>query len=178
MNDIVAPSAGQIGRSLQRIEARAKVTGRAEYIHNLRLSGMLHAKTCCSTIPHGHIRHIDGAAAEAIAGVHRVVTGKDILAVIPDPYFGGLSRPADPGARQGVPCRRSSRSKASRRNCWLPTSDSPLEGEGFEPSVRRREDNVFFDSPVQFGNSPSTASFGTGTTGPVVAMAPTFLDGL
>jgi CO/xanthine dehydrogenase Mo-binding subunit len=89
MNDIVAPSAGQIGRSLQRIEARAKVTGRAEYIHNLRLPGMLHTKTCCSTIPHGHIRHIDGAAAEAIAGVHRVVTGKDIHAVIPDPYFGG-----------------------------------------------------------------------------------------
>ncbi len=88
MNDIVPPSAGQIGRSLPRIEARAKVAGRAEYIHNLRLPGMLHAKICRSTIPHGHIRHIDGSAAAAMAGVHRVVTGKDILAVIPDPYFG------------------------------------------------------------------------------------------
>jgi CO/xanthine dehydrogenase Mo-binding subunit len=88
MNDIVAPSAGQIGRSLPRIEARAKVTGRAEYIHNLRLPNMLHAKICRSVIPHGHIRHIDGSAAAAMAGVHRVVTGKDILAVIPDPYVG------------------------------------------------------------------------------------------
>src|SRR5262244_3983880 len=34
-------SAGQIGRSLPRVEARAKVTGRAEYIYNLRLPGML-----------------------------------------------------------------------------------------------------------------------------------------
>jgi len=101
MNDIVAPSAGQIGRSLPRIEARAKVTGRAEYIHNLRLPGMLHAKICRSVIPHGHIRHIDGAAAAAMAGVHRVVTGKDILAVIPDPYFGPAFH-ADAGVPVGA----------------------------------------------------------------------------
>ena len=92
MNDIVAPSAGQIGRSLQRIEARAKVTGRAEYIHNLRLPGMLHAKTCCSR------------------------------------------------SWRSARCAMSAflKKKASRRNYWLPTSDSPLEGYGFEPSVPRR----------------------------------------
>jgi CO/xanthine dehydrogenase Mo-binding subunit len=80
--------AGQIGRSLPRLEGRAKVTGRAEYVHNLRLPGMLYAKIFRSTIAHGRIRRIDVAAARALPGVHRVVTGPDILAVIPDPYYG------------------------------------------------------------------------------------------
>ncbi len=86
MNDVMP--AGQIGRSLPRVEARAKVTGRAEYIHNLRLPGMLYAKIARSTIPHGRIKRIDASAAAAMPGVHSVVTGEDILKVIPEPYFG------------------------------------------------------------------------------------------
>jgi CO/xanthine dehydrogenase Mo-binding subunit len=88
MSDTKTMPAGQIGRSLPRVEARAKVTGRAEYIHNLRLPGMLHAKIARSTIPHGRILGIDTGAAKAMPGVHSVVIGEDILAVIPDPYFG------------------------------------------------------------------------------------------
>ena len=57
----------QIGRSLPRVEARAKVTGTAEYIHNLRLPGMLFGKIDRSTMPHGRIRRIDTAAAAATA---------------------------------------------------------------------------------------------------------------
>ena len=33
----------QVGRSVPRLESRAKVTGRAEYTHTMRLPGMLHA---------------------------------------------------------------------------------------------------------------------------------------
>jgi len=79
---------GQIGRSLPRVEARAKVTGRAEYIHNLRLPGMLWAKIARSTVPHARIRGIDARDARAMPGVHSVITGEDIRAVIPEPYFG------------------------------------------------------------------------------------------
>ena len=88
MSDAKTMPAGQIGRSLPRVEARQKVTGRAEYIHNLRLPGMLHAKIARSAVPHGRIKGIDTSAAKAMPGVHSVVTGEDILAVIPDPYFG------------------------------------------------------------------------------------------
>ncbi len=88
MSDAPRIAAGQIGRSLPRVEARAKVTGAAEYIHNLRLPGMLHGKIARSTIPHGRIRHIDTRAAAAIAGVYRIVTGADIRTVIAEPYFG------------------------------------------------------------------------------------------
>ncbi len=56
MSETTQITSGQIGRSLPRVEARAKVTGSAEYIHNLRLPGMLHAKICRSAVPHGRIR--------------------------------------------------------------------------------------------------------------------------
>ena len=78
----------QIGRSLPRLEAREKVSGRAEYTHNLSLPGMLHAKIFRSTIAHGRIKSIDVSAAKKVPGVHRVVTIEDIKTVIPNPYYG------------------------------------------------------------------------------------------
>jgi CO/xanthine dehydrogenase Mo-binding subunit len=79
---------GAVGRSVPRLEAKAKVTGRAEYVHNLRLSGMLVGKIFRSTVAHGRIRRIDVSAAAATEGVYRVVTGEDVKAVIPHPYYG------------------------------------------------------------------------------------------
>src|SRR6201996_3789530 len=78
----------QIGRSIPRLEARAKVTGRIEYAHNLRLPGMLFGKLFRSTVAHGRIRAIDTSVAVAMRGVVRVVTGEDIRALIPSPYYG------------------------------------------------------------------------------------------
>src|SRR5215475_5355485 len=78
----------QVGRSLPRLEARDKVTGRAEYVHNMRLPGMLYGKIFRSTIAHGRIRSIDVEAARAHPGVARVVTGEDIRKIIPRPYYG------------------------------------------------------------------------------------------
>ena len=37
----MATSTAAVGRSIPRLEAHAKVTGRAEYVHNLRVPGML-----------------------------------------------------------------------------------------------------------------------------------------
>ena len=83
------PQAGrQVGRSLPRIEARAKVTGRAEYTHPMRLAGMLHAKIFRSTVAHGRIISIDASAARKMPGVHCVITSEDVRKVIPEPYYG------------------------------------------------------------------------------------------
>jgi len=79
---------GPIGSSIPRLEGQAKVTGRAEYVHNLRLPGMLHGKIARSTVAHGRIRRIDVTAARAVPGVHRILTAEDIRAVIPEPYYG------------------------------------------------------------------------------------------
>ena len=78
----------QIGRSLPRTEGRDKVTGRAEYVHTMRLPGMLHAKIFRSTVAHGRIKSIDVSAARKVPGVYRVVTADDVCKVIPDPYYG------------------------------------------------------------------------------------------
>jgi len=82
------PAAKQVGRPLDRLEAKAKVTGRAEYIHNLTLPRMLHAKILRSTVAHGRIVSIDTTQARAMKGVHSVITSEDVLKVIPEPYFG------------------------------------------------------------------------------------------
>src|SRR5215470_6756318 len=78
----------QVGRSIPRLEAHQKVTGRADYVHNLHLPNMLHGKIFRSTVPHGRIKRIDTGAARALAGVNRVVTIDDILRLIPHPYYG------------------------------------------------------------------------------------------
>src|SRR5690242_12713066 len=78
----------QVGRSIARLEARQKVTGRAEYVHNLHLPNMLHGKIFRSTVPHGRIRSIDTSAARALGGVRHVITIDDILRLIPHPYYG------------------------------------------------------------------------------------------
>jgi CO/xanthine dehydrogenase Mo-binding subunit len=80
--------AGQVGRSLPRLEAKAKVTGRVEYVHNLVLPGMLHAKVFRSTLAHGRLLGVDTAAAAAVEGVHGIFTGDDIKKIIPNPYYG------------------------------------------------------------------------------------------
>ncbi len=79
---------GQIGRSIPRLEAREKVTGRAEYTHLMRLPGMLYGKIFRSTVPHGRIKSVDVSAAKKIPGVFRVITADDVIKVIPQPYYG------------------------------------------------------------------------------------------
>lgn len=79
---------GQIGRSAPRVEGKAKVSGRAQYVHSMQLPGMLYGKIFRSTVAHGRIRHIDVSAARSVKGVHCVVTADEVRRVIPDPYYG------------------------------------------------------------------------------------------
>ena len=80
--------AGQVGRSVPRLEGHAKVTGHADYVHNLHLPGMLYGKIFRSTMPHARIKRLDVSAARAAPGIHRVVTCEDIRTIIPNPYYG------------------------------------------------------------------------------------------
>ena len=79
---------GQVGRSVPRLEGAAKVTGRAEYVHNIRLPKMLIGKIFRSTVAHGRIKSLDvsrgeGAARRLSRGHHR--RHQD---VIPNPFYG------------------------------------------------------------------------------------------
>src|SRR5688572_7322852 len=83
-----AAESAQVGRSVPRLESWLKVTGRAEYVHNLRLPGMLYGKIFRSTVSHGRIKRIDVSIAQAHAGVYRVVTAQDVKKIVPEPYYG------------------------------------------------------------------------------------------
>jgi CO/xanthine dehydrogenase Mo-binding subunit len=79
---------GEVASSVRQFEGPAKVTGEIDYIGNLALAGMLHGKIVRSTRPHAVIDKIDTTAAQDSDGVRHVITGADILRVMPEPYSG------------------------------------------------------------------------------------------
>ncbi|MBV2234105.1 MAG: xanthine dehydrogenase family protein molybdopterin-binding subunit [Sterolibacterium sp.] len=69
-----------VGKEVKRIEDPSLVTGQMEFIDNVALPGMLHAAILRSPHPHARIVSINTAAAEALPGVHAVLTGVDVKA--------------------------------------------------------------------------------------------------
>ena len=67
-----------IGVSLPRLDAKGKVTGATLYAADLYMPGMLHIRALRSPHPHARIKSIDTSEAEAMPGVHGVVTAKDV----------------------------------------------------------------------------------------------------
>ncbi|OGB88278.1 MAG: aldehyde oxidase [candidate division NC10 bacterium RIFCSPLOWO2_02_FULL_66_22] len=65
-----------IGRPLIKVDAMAKVTGETKFADDLALPRMLHAKILRSPHPHARILSIDTGPAEALPGVHAVLTGR------------------------------------------------------------------------------------------------------
>ena len=82
-----------VGQSVYRKDANPKVTGRALYVGNIEMPGMLHVAVLRSPYPHARIARIDKSKAEALSGVAVVVTGAEI-AKMPgiDPHFGPAFR--------------------------------------------------------------------------------------
>ncbi|HET9148912.1 MAG TPA: molybdopterin cofactor-binding domain-containing protein, partial [Alphaproteobacteria bacterium] len=72
MNDLLEPHA--IGRPLERLDGRAKVTGTAPYAFEQPVPDPLYLHPVQATIARGRIAGIDTAAAAALAGVVAVLT--------------------------------------------------------------------------------------------------------
>jgi 4-hydroxybenzoyl-CoA reductase subunit alpha len=67
-----------IGQPLAKEDAAAKVTGQTRYADDLSLPRMLAGKQLRSTHAHAAIRGIDVSKAQALPGVHAVLTGADL----------------------------------------------------------------------------------------------------
>src|SRR2546429_2480164 len=67
-----------VGKPLPKVDAAAKVTGRALYADDIALPRMLHCKILRSPHPHARILSIDTSAAKRIPGVLAVITGLDL----------------------------------------------------------------------------------------------------
>ena len=66
-----------IGDSLPIRDAELKVTGRKQYVGDMRVPGMLHAALLCSPLPHARIKSISTDRARALPGVRDVVTYRE-----------------------------------------------------------------------------------------------------
>ncbi len=73
-----------IGRSVLPVDGKDKVKGRAKYLDDIELPGMLYAKILRSPHPHARIVSINTEKALALSGVFSVLTAVDC----PDTRFG------------------------------------------------------------------------------------------
>jgi len=67
-----------VGRRIPKVDAVDKATGRARYIQDVKVPGMLYGKILYSKYPHARIVKIDTRKARELQGVRVVLTGEDI----------------------------------------------------------------------------------------------------
>jgi CO/xanthine dehydrogenase Mo-binding subunit len=72
-----------VGHSVVRVDGIDKVTGKAKFVGDISIPGMLYGKILRSTYPHARIGAIDTAPAEALPGVVAVLTAADIADLNP-----------------------------------------------------------------------------------------------
>src|SRR5918992_1220789 len=63
-----------IGKPIERVDGRLKVTGGARYAAEFKTANLAHAVLVMSTIANGSIRSIDTKAAKSAPGVLEVIT--------------------------------------------------------------------------------------------------------
>ena len=66
-----------VGKSVPRVDALEKVTGKAKFCSDFKMPNMLWGKILRSPYPHARIVSIDTSKAERLPGVRAVVTGRD-----------------------------------------------------------------------------------------------------
>src|SRR5918992_525158 len=77
------PELKYVGRSVPRIDGIEKVTGKAKFVGDLAIPGMLHGKILRSPYPHARILSIDTTKAEALSRVAAVLTAADLADLNP-----------------------------------------------------------------------------------------------
>ena len=76
------PEYSVIGKSTPMVDAPHKVTGALEYVADMTLPRMLHAKVLRSPYAHARIVHLDVARALGLPGVKAVLTGRDVPPIL------------------------------------------------------------------------------------------------
>jgi len=78
-----------VGRPLNRVDGRERVTGAARYTYDIQLPGMLYAAMLRSPHPHARVIRLDTSEAERLPGVRAVLSSNNA----PDiPWHSGVSK--------------------------------------------------------------------------------------
>src|ERR1043166_1928083 len=67
-----------VGKAIKRKEDPRRVSGSSSYIDDITLPGTLHMAFARSIHAHARIKRINVSKAQKLAGVHSVITAKDI----------------------------------------------------------------------------------------------------
>lgn len=78
---IITPK--MVGERVKRREDPRLIQGKATYVDDIKLPGMLHLAFRRSDIAHGAIKRIDVSAAQAMPGVELVITGAELKEFLP-----------------------------------------------------------------------------------------------
>jgi CO/xanthine dehydrogenase Mo-binding subunit len=71
-----------LGAPVQRLDGPALVTGRFEFVHNVRVDGMLHGRVVRPPSYGSHLVSVDEGSIRGMPGIVRVVTAKDFVGVV------------------------------------------------------------------------------------------------
>ena len=98
MSGQVSPSTTYVGRPQKRSEDPKLITGRGQYVEDIKLPELAHLAFLRSLHAHARVTAIRADAARSAPGVLAVVTAKDLGSLRPLPFMATL-----PGLKQ-VPC--------------------------------------------------------------------------
>jgi putative selenate reductase molybdopterin-binding subunit len=76
------PVTSVVGKPEKKVDAVKLVQGKPAFADDIELRGMLYAKVLWSPVAHARIKNIDVSRARALAGVHAVLTHRDIPRVV------------------------------------------------------------------------------------------------
>ncbi|MCC6537594.1 MAG: xanthine dehydrogenase family protein molybdopterin-binding subunit [Bryobacterales bacterium] len=79
-----------LGKSIPRYDIPQKVTGEFEYVHNIRLPGMLHGRVVRPPVVDAKVASVDENSVRGLAGNPRVVVKGDFVGVVADTQWAAI----------------------------------------------------------------------------------------
>ena len=79
-----------VGESVGRLDTPVKMSGRAKFVGDKDVPGMLHGRVLRSSYAHARLIDVDASAALEMPGVVAILTGDDLADI--DPYYGHAIR--------------------------------------------------------------------------------------
>ncbi|PYV11214.1 MAG: xanthine dehydrogenase family protein molybdopterin-binding subunit, partial [Acidobacteria bacterium] len=121
-----------LGKPLPRVEIPAIATGRFEYVHNVRVAGMLHGRVVRPPAVGASLVSVDESSVQGLPGLVKVVVKKDFVGVVAEKPWQAMAAASKlkatwtPGT--GLPSQddfheRLRNQKATRDSCLVDSKD-------------------------------------------------------
>lgn len=151
-----------IGRSIERVELPAKVCGTHEYIHHVKVPGMLHGRILRPPVPGASPVFVDETPLARMPGKPRVARKGDFLAVVAESEIEATRAAAALRVEWGAASLFPNPAEIPRMLRAIPASDKVLESQGNAPQAiaaasRRHQADYFVPFQLHASIGPSCA---------------------